>query len=72
MRKITPGEMLTFSTLLQLEVNGLAVARAGVNIISDQQLKDLAQSGITAAEARIAGLQQFVSENDLTNIGEVH
>jgi hypothetical protein len=64
--------MLSLSTLLQMETNALTVAKAGVHAITDQQLKDLGQSGITAAEARIAGLQQFIAENQLTDVGEVH
>ncbi len=59
------------STLLEMECNALAVAKAGINGISDDQLKTAAQSGITAAQARIAGLQQFIHENDITTL-EVH
>ncbi|HBF37736.1 MAG TPA: hypothetical protein DDW50_10480 [Firmicutes bacterium] len=72
MRKITPGENLSLNTLLQMETNALAVAKAGVNAITDPQLKSSAQSGITATQARIMGLQQFITENHLINTGEVH
>ena len=72
MRKITPGENLSLNTLLQMETNALAVAKAGLNTITDPQLKSLAQSGITASESRILGLQQFITENNLINTGEVH
>jgi hypothetical protein len=71
MRKPTPGEILSISTLLHMETNALAVAKAGVGTIQDQQLRDLTQAGITATEARIAGLQQFVAENHLADL-EVH
>ncbi|HEY8464374.1 MAG TPA: hypothetical protein VIM29_10210 [Bacillota bacterium] len=71
MRQLTSGEKLTLSNLLQAETNSLAMARAGINAITDEQLKTLAQSGLTAAEARIAGLQEFISENNLTTIKEV-
>ena len=72
MRKITPGENLSLNTLLQMETNALAVAKPGLNTITDPQLKSLAQSGITASESRILGLQQFITENNLINTGEVH
>ncbi|HYH04655.1 MAG TPA: hypothetical protein VEC37_16305 [Bacillota bacterium] len=72
MRQLTPGEKLALSTLLQAETNGLAMARAGINVITDEQLKALASAGITASEARIAGLQEFISENHLTVVEEVH
>lgn len=71
MRQLTSGEKLTLSNLLQAETNSLAMARAGINAITDEQLKTLAQSGLTAVEARIAGLQEFISENNLTTIKEV-
>jgi len=72
LRQLTPGEKLALSTLLQAETNGLAMARAGINVITDEQLKALASAGITASEARIAGLQEFISENHLTVVEEVH
>jgi hypothetical protein len=71
LRQLNPGEVLSLSTLLAGETNALAVAKAGVNTISDDQLKSLTQSGITATQARITGLQQFISEN-VGIKGEVH
>lgn len=38
--------------------------------ISDEQLKSLAQSGISTAEARIMGIQQFVAENNVASMGQ--
>ncbi|MCX7921403.1 MAG: hypothetical protein N3B21_05185 [Clostridia bacterium] len=72
MRQLTATEIISLSKLLQMETNGLAVAKAGVNIVNDEQLKALTQSGIIATEARIRGLQQFISENNIvTTTGEV-
>jgi hypothetical protein len=71
MRGLTPNEMLAFSKLLQMETNTLAMTKASINVISDQQLMTLYKTGITAAEARIAGLQQFVSENQIIQSGGV-
>jgi hypothetical protein len=71
MRQLTPGEMLSLSTLLAAETNALAIAQAGVHTITDDQLKSFTESGINATQARIAGLQQFISEN-VGISGEVH
>lgn len=65
MRQLTPSELLSLSTLLQMETNGLAVAKAGMIAIGDNELKNLMQSGIMASEARIKGFQQFISENGI-------
>ena len=72
MRNITPGEMLSLSALLQMETRGLEIAGAGVKAITDPQLKNLAESGITTTKGRIAGLQQFIAENQLTDVGGLH
>ncbi len=71
MRQLTPGEVLSLGTLLAAETNALAVAKAGVSTITDEQLKALTESGIVATETRITGLQQFISEN-VGITGEVH
>lgn len=71
MRQLTANEILTMSKLLKSEVNGLAVAKASMAAISDEQLKTLVQSGIAGAQARIKGLQQFIDENNVTSMGEV-
>ncbi len=65
MRKLTPSELLSLSALLQMETNGLAVAKAGMIAIGDNELKNLMQSGIMVSEARIKGFQQFISENGI-------
>ena len=66
MKKVTPSELLSLNKLLQMETNSLAIAKAGINVISDEQLRTLAESGISAAEARIRGIQQFIMENNVT------
>lgn len=65
MRKITTAEMLQLHELLQMETNSLAKAKAVTAIIEDNELQNLATSGIQAAEARIKGLQQFINENNI-------
>lgn len=71
LRKLSPGEILSLNKLLQMEAQGLSIARAGMAAITDEQLNTLTQSGITATEARIMGLQQFIAENHVTPTGEV-
>ena len=70
MRHLTDAELLSFSKLLEMESNSLTVAKASLLAISDPQLKNLAQSGITTSEARIMGLQQFIVENNLVTTGQ--
>lgn len=70
MRHLTDAELLSFSKLLEMESNSLTVAKASLLAISDPQLKNLAQSGITTSEARIMGLQQFIAENNLVTTGQ--
>lgn len=70
MRQLTAAEVLSLSKLLEMETNALTVARTSLMAISDGQLKSLAQSGISTAEARIMGIQQFVAENNVTSIGQ--
>lgn len=71
MRDLTPGEVLSLTTLLQMETNALAIAKASIPAINDEQLKTMTQAGITAAQSRIMGLQQFIAENKVAPIKEV-
>lgn len=71
MRRITEGEVLSLTTILKMEKDGLALSKAMKGLIDDKDLKKQAESGILAAEGRIKGLQQFISENQITSIEEV-
>lgn len=66
MRKLNEGEVLSLTGLLKFESDGLTVARAMHSLISDNELKKQAESGILATEGRIKGLQQFINENNVT------
>ncbi len=66
MRNLSPNEILTLNKMLQMETNGLAISKAAMNIVNDQQLKTLTKSGIASAEARIRTIQQFVNENNIS------
>ena len=72
MRKLSETEVLSLREILQMETNGIEVAKAVQNIVKDGDLKDQVKSSITAAEGRIRGIQQFISENDVLEPGEVH
>lgn len=72
MRKLSETEVLSLREILQMETNGIEVAKAVQNIVKDGELKDQVKSSITAAEGRIRGIQQFISENDVLEPGEVH
>lgn len=71
MRDLSPGEILSLGALLQMETNGLAMAKAALTAMNNEQLKALAEAGITAAQSRIMGLQQFIAENNVASIREV-
>lgn len=72
MRKLAMSEILSMRELLQMETNALAASKVTVMMIQDPQLKSLTESGVLATEAKIKGLQQFIQENDITSIQEVH
>lgn len=65
MRHVTTNELLALNKFLQMETNSLAMAKVSIKAVSDGQLKTLYEAGITAAEGRVRGLQQFIAENDV-------
>lgn len=68
MRKLSEGEVLSLSNLLKMEKDGLAVSKAMQTLVGDEELKKQAKAGIMAAEGRVKGIQQFINENQITNI----
>jgi hypothetical protein len=68
MRKFTEAEILSLTGLLKFESDGLAVSRAMQSLITDDDLKKQAESGILAAEGRIRCLDQFINENGITRV----
>lgn len=71
MKKLTPGEMLSLRELIQMECNGLAASKASTTLITDPELKSIAEAGILSAEMKIKGLQKFIQENDVFCMQEV-
>jgi len=70
MRNLSEAEILSLTTLLKMEQDGLVVARAMQVLISDDELKKLAEAGILTTEGRIKGIQQFVMENQIVGLQE--
>ena len=69
MRELTEGELLSLTGLLKMEKDGLTVARAVQSLITDDDLRRQAEAGVLATESRVKGIQQFVSENQVTPTG---
>lgn len=65
MRKLSEAEVLSLTSMLKMEKDGLAVSKAMQGLISDKELKQQAEAGILAAEGRIKGIQQFINENNI-------
>ncbi|MDS1029649.1 hypothetical protein RDV78_03905 [Bacillota bacterium LX-D] len=72
MRNLADSEILSLTGLLKMEKDGLIMAKALQSIISNEDLKREAEAGILATEGRIKGIQQFINENKVTDIQEVH
>ncbi len=65
MRTLSEIENLSLAAVLKMESDALIMQRAIDAIITDEDLKRQSQSSILAAEGRIKGMQQFISENDI-------
>ncbi|AGK97949.1 hypothetical protein [Clostridium pasteurianum] len=71
MRKLSEAEVLSLTGVLTMEKDGLAVARTMKALITDEEIKKQAETGILAAEGRIKGIQQFINENHVIETKEV-
>ncbi|HCQ89964.1 MAG TPA: hypothetical protein DIU45_09750 [Clostridium sp.] len=71
MRKLSEAEVLSLTSLLKMEQDGLIVQRAVNALITDENLKRQGESSVLASEGRIKGLQQFINENQVTVMAEV-
>jgi hypothetical protein len=69
MRQLTPVEVLSLAKLLEMETNALTLAKTSLMAVTDEQLKTMAQAGIATTQARVAGIQQFIMENDIVAVG---
>ncbi len=71
MRKLSEAEVLSLTSLLKMEQDGLIVQRAVNALITDENLKRQGEPSTLACEGRIKGLQQFITENQVTVPREV-
>ena len=71
MRKLSEAEVLSLTSLLKMEQDGLVVQRAVNALITDENLKRQGEASGLASEGRIKGLQQFINENQVTVPQEV-
>ncbi|WP_346917066.1 hypothetical protein [Clostridium sp.] len=71
MRKLSEAEVLSLTSLLKMEQDGLIVQRAVNALITDEKLKRQSEASGLASEGRIKGLQQFINENQVTVPREV-
>ncbi|ARC84913.1 hypothetical protein U732_4082 [Clostridium argentinense CDC 2741] len=71
MRKLSEAELLSLTSLLKMEQDGLVVQRAVNALITDEELKRQGEASVLAAEGRMKGLQQFINENQVTAMAEV-
>jgi hypothetical protein len=72
MRNLSESEILSLREMLQMETNALAKAKATQVAITDDELQRAVESAILAGESRIKGIQQFISENHILAVEEVH
>ena len=72
MRKLSESEILSLRELMQSETNALIKTKMTKPMVADEQLKKHVESAIMACEGRIKGLQQFINENQVIDMTEVH
>ena len=44
--KLSPNEILALSALISMETQGLALAKASINAMGDEKLRDMTEAGI--------------------------
>ncbi|WP_026887104.1 hypothetical protein [Clostridium beijerinckii] len=71
MRTLSEAEILSLTSVLKMESDGLAMQRAVSSLITDGDLKRQSEAGLLATEGRIKGIQQFMNENGVPISKEV-
>lgn len=72
MRKLSESELLSLRELLQAETNVLIKKKMTTPMVNDEDLKRLTEASVMSCEARIKGIQQFINENGIIDMTEVH
>jgi transaldolase len=65
MRVLSDSELLSLREMLQMETNALAKVKATKMVVTDDELKCQVDAAEMAAEKRVRGIQQFISENNI-------
>lgn len=66
MRELSDVENISLAAILKMESDGVIMQRAINTLISDEDLKRQSEASILATEGRIKGIQQFISENNVS------
>ena len=69
MKNLAQNEILALSVLITMETQGLALAKASINAMSDDQLRIMTETAIMSAEARIQGMQQLMHDKNINSGG---
>jgi len=69
LKNLAQNEILALSALISMETQGLALAKASINAMGDEKLRDMTEAGIMAAEARIQGMQQLIHDKNINSGG---
>ena len=66
MRALSDVENISLAAILKMESDGVIMQSAINTLISDEDLKRQSEASILATEGRIKGIQQFISENNVS------
>ncbi|ACD24475.1 hypothetical protein ACTFIN_15040 [Clostridium cagae] len=66
MRALSDVENISLAAILKMESDGVIMQRIINTLISDEDLKRQSEASILATEGRIKGIQQFISENNVS------
>ncbi|HOQ10250.1 MAG TPA: hypothetical protein PLG09_09030 [Syntrophomonadaceae bacterium] len=69
MKNLAPNEILALSALITMETQSLALAKAAINALNDEELRTMTETAIMSAEARIQGMQQLIHDKNITSGG---
>lgn len=65
MRHLSEAEILSLTSVLKMETDGLKLARPMSLLITDEDLKRQIDAGLLGTEGKIKSIQQFISENQV-------
>ena len=66
MRHLSEAEILSLTSVLKMETDGLNLAKPMSLLIGDEDLKRQMDAGILGTEGKIKSIQQFISENQIS------